>query len=322
MKRICLLILALLLLAACGRAEPVPVTAVPTAAEIQTVKIVDWQMEETRTLMEPTGIIVFEKKGAYGNQEIWLRDRTSKEETLLLDMRPDGAVPQFDQEINERYFAFHYGTKGLEIFDIAKLRAIELSGYFTKIGLLADGSIRVYEEPAGPNTPAFRFELSDLEGGSPVIVVEESPELKETQTLMETPDIVVFGKANDWSFRFARKEEIWLRDKTTGEETLLLGVSDYPGIGAVPHFSRQINNRYFVYSYSVPDTCNSEGGFIYDLQKQRAVTIELPWVFVDRVADGKVFWKEVQEGDEPGRTFCVDIADLDSDSPITPKEVH
>ena len=141
-------------------------------------------------------------------------------------------------------------------------------------------------------------------------------------TVMEDDTLLVFQKAivyNDIE-QSMQPQEIWLRDKNTGEETLLLGEN----IGALPHFSKQINERYFAYYYAIPESCDIRSDQIYDLQKRRTVAIEYPgWVFISRIADGKLYYKTVQEDEgDIVKTYTIDIAALDGGGPIIPKEVR
>jgi len=135
---------------------------------------------------------------------------------------------------------------------------------------------------------------------------------------METVTFIVLEKVASYN-----AQEIWLRDKASGEEVLLLGCGDIDG--AIPCFFEQINERYFIYSYAIPDSSNIGDAEIYDLQKKRSVDIEYPeWVFIDRISDENIYLKTAQEDEEDViiKTYAIDIADLDTDGPIIPEEVR
>jgi len=147
-------------------------------------------------------------------------------------------------------------------------------------------------------------------------VTEPLRQLRET-VKMETATCIVFEKADYIT------KEIWVRDKATREESLLLERSEtYDRL--VPNFSQEINERYFVYHYAVPETCHVDDFQIYDLQKRQTVDIKHPeWVFIDRIADGKLYLKSVKEYEDIViKTYTIAIAALDSDGPIIPKEVR
>jgi len=269
--------------------------------------------------------------------EIWLYDEATGKETQLLAARPDGTMPQFAEEISERYFAFCYGPPDtywpafrteLEFYDLEELRAVQIDcdGEFAVFGQELDGklyflSFTEYDEIES----VFTVELAALDRGGPVRAQRESPPpLTETETLMETRDFVVFEKAC-WAYYFGYKQEIWLRDKATGNETLLLRPDeDYDRY--VPYFSRRINERYFIFYYGLPDS-DAIGDFeIYDIKKLRTVEIEHPeWVYIDRIDRRRIYLKTATEYEEEDiiiNTYTIDIAALGNDGPIIPKKVR
>jgi len=269
-------------------------------------------------------------------EEIWLRNRATQEETRLLAARPDGTMPQFAEQISERYFAYYYGEpdtpnmeRRTEFYDLQEMRAVQIdcdeeSAVF---GQELDGklyflSFTEYDEIES----VFTVELAALDSGGPVRAHREAPPpLEETETLMETRDAVIFEKASGWVYYFPYQQEIWLRDKATGEESLLLGPDeDYSYV--IPFFDEQINERYFIYHYGVPETCNSGDFEIYDIKKLRTVEIEHPeWVYIDRIDRRRIYLKTVREYEEEDiiiNTYTIDIAALGNDGPIIPKKVR
>jgi len=161
----------------------------------------------------------------------------------------------------------------------------------------------------------------------PITTEETEPRPEWPAPLMEDEDRLVFQLRNYEGTNgiTITLQEIWLRDKATGEEILLLGLDDiYEEF--VPRFSKQINARYFVYCYLVPETCNVGDFEIYDLKKLRTVEIERPeWVYIDRIDRRRIYLKTVNEYGEDDviiNTYTIDIAALDGDGPIVPKEVR
>ncbi|MCL2495362.1 MAG: hypothetical protein FWE98_06885 [Oscillospiraceae bacterium] len=332
MKRICLLALALLLLAACGTAE-VATTVAPTTVEATAQPM--W----AKTLFEDAARLVYQKHllsyhyHGYA-QEIWLRDNVTNEETLLLAQRPDGTFPRFDASVYARYFSFRYGipgtydTGGLEFYDLEKRRAIALDcgGDDVVIDRTADEKVFLRAKVENEDERRiYAIDLAALDGDSPIKAERLlPPPLKESKTHMETADSIVFEKASGWSNYFPYRQELWLRDTATGEEALLLGYDDLDR--GVPYFSKQVNERYFAYFYGLPDTDAIDRDEIYDLQKRNTVEIERPeWIEIVLIADGKIYFKTAREyGDDDAtiKTYAIDIAALDADGPVIPKEVR
>lgn len=329
MKRICLAVLVLLVLSACGRAEPAE--PVDTTEAMRTTRY-----GMTKHLMSNEGLFVFKKDfdfdyfSAYA-QEIWLRDKSTGKEILLLSERPDGTMPCFDGEINARYFVYHYGnpeadtTSGMEIYDLQEQRTLQVkcNGENAVFDQVMDEKVYLRSRAEGDDEKRiFYFDIAALDSGGPITANRlMPPPLKETETHMETADAVVFTKATDWSYYFGYRQEIWLRDKATGEETLLLGPDTYEH--TMPYFTEKINDRYFTYYYAIPETCHADNSQIYDLDKLRPIQIDYSecagLVFFDHIADEKIYlygWVG-----ENRRTYTISIAALDSDGPIIPKEV-
>ena len=269
-------------------------------------------------------------------EEIWLRDNATQEETQLLAARPDGTMPQFAEEISARYFVFYYGLPDTydadrtELFyDLQELRAVQIDcdGENAIFDMLEDGKLYLLSRTEyGETISVFTMELAALDSGGPVRAHRESPPpLTETETLMETRDAVIFEKTSGWFYYFSYQQEIWLRNKATGEESLLLGPDeDYSYV--IPFFDEQINERYFIYHHGVPETCNSGDFEIYDIQKLRTVEIEHPeWVYIDRIDRRRIYLKTATEYEEEDiiiNTYTIDIAALDRDGPVIPKKVR
>jgi len=311
-------------------------TATELPPEETTAEETTIQWTEETPVMRGESWTVLEKK-AYGadyTQEIWLRDEATGEETLLLaSLGYDGLVPAFSRQVNERYFIYNYMVPEscdvwpFDIFDLQKRRTVDIERPDGRVIVAFTDEEMIYlrtlDDDGDMVGKRYVIPIADLDGGGPIIPKEGIRQLKETQTFMETADAIVFEKAANWWYPpYAYMQEIWLRDKATGEETLLLGAED----SAVPYFFEEINERYFFYNYEVPDTCNYGYAQIYDLQKRREVDIERPeWIRIDRIADGKIYWKTVNEYEEEDvviHTYTTDIADLGRDGPIIPKEAR
>ena len=148
--------------------------------------------------------------------------------------------------------------------------------------------------------------------------IETTIPSERTTILMETGTALVFEKGAGYT-----QQEIWLRDKATGEEALLLGCDEYEH--TVPFFTKKINDRYFAYRYAVPETDNISSVVIFDLQKSRTLQIDYSGcanlVFFDHVVDEKIYLRG-WIGENELREYTIDIAALDSDGPIIPKEVR
>jgi len=191
MKRCCLALLALLLLAACGRAEPAPVTAAPTTTEVETTVL-----SGTAILMETDTATVFETvimwpsvQGYAGKfvREIWLRDKATGEETLLLepdyDNERDNVVPLFVSKINERYFIFVYGIEGTDaqggptFYDLEKLHIVQVDyngihdAYFDHV---ADGKIHINEWMSDGSEifRSYTINIAALDSDGPITLKE------------------------------------------------------------------------------------------------------------------------------------------------------
>jgi len=160
---------------------------------------------------------------------------------------------------------------------------------------------------------------------------EETTVFSGTSILMETDTVTVFETVTMWPpvNGFAGKfiGEIWLHNKATGKETLLLE-PDYNNErdNVVPHFEGIVNDRYFVYYYWIDSTDAVGSPQFYDLEELCTVQVDYNGVYdpyFDHVAEGKIYintW--IEDDNDISRTYTIDIAALDSDGPITPKEVH
>lgn len=141
MKRLCLLGLALvlLLLSACGRAVPEatePESTVTTTTEIETTSE-EQTTEEAQTTyvhaLSDTVKVYMKKSGLYGSWEIWMRDETTGNDTLLLGFKEeDDLIPWLIDTIDDRYFVFVWAVMDSDgaswplLYDMQTKRQIEI----------------------------------------------------------------------------------------------------------------------------------------------------------------------------------------------------
>jgi len=114
-----------------------------------------------------------------------------------------------------------------------------------------------------------------------------------------------------------KQKRIVLRDKN-GTETILLGPEMHESRNnsyrmLVPFVGIVLNDRYFTFSWVLPESCASNAGYVYDIQLRRVIALEIDPdmqaypVFKDGVLYYYHGWSE--EGEEP--IFQIDLRDLD-----------
>jgi hypothetical protein len=132
MTKIILLVIVLLFWAACGTAgvesaetttEVITTTQAETTAEIATTEyeLPDWwELPALREIQLNDAITLFEIRHREWNifpDEIWVRNITTAEETLLFEQNERGAVPALGGRINDRFFTFGYYWEGSGPFE-------------------------------------------------------------------------------------------------------------------------------------------------------------------------------------------------------------
>jgi hypothetical protein len=176
MKRFCLLA-CVLLLSACGRAEPVSITTEPTSAKIETAteaEAAQQPLPSWTSALSDTITLFFQPSSDCG---IWMRDNRTGEEKLLLEVYDTGygpVIPWLIANINERYFAYCYApfdteTGGLMLYDVAQMRKIELPGFFL-LKEVKDGKVYLYQYVEDYLKDIVYFDISALDSGGPVVV--------------------------------------------------------------------------------------------------------------------------------------------------------
>ncbi|MDR2686833.1 MAG: hypothetical protein LBB75_03710 [Oscillospiraceae bacterium] len=195
--------------------------------------------------------------------------------------------------------------------------------------------------PASPATaPATAIETTMTQSAETTALPEATQPMKaKSRPLMETDAALVYATLYDTPELMGYTKEIWLRDKATGAETLLLekqrrdsGRYDMHGNKMygefLPRFEGEIDERYFAFRYDIPESDGAGSTQFYDLQKLREIQVDYGGYKVGfevggHVADGKIYlhtWVEDDSGDAPN--FAIDIASLDGGGPILPQEVH
>jgi len=135
----------------------------------------------------------------------------------------------------------------------------------------------------------------------------ELPERQEHEILLS--ETITIIEAHVWGI----SHEIWMRDETTGEETLLLEGNTY--YSGVPGIVSRVSGRFFQFRWFIPDTCGISGVLFYDIEQRREIPIA--WG-VALGENGRIYVHcEVGQGigvepeDVPAEFFCLSALEND-----------
>ena len=121
---------------------------------------------------------------------------------------------------------------------------------------------------------------------------------------------------------------IWLRDEQSGEETLLFDFEaegEHPDSGTA-HVQAVLNERYFLYSIGIVETCAVAGGMIFDAQRKMIIPVEFPedrdghFMFAQ---DGVLYYGDEFYGPEQGQIHLYTLTmgeDWDTAETLTASE--
>jgi len=185
MKRFCLVLFVLLLLSACGRAEPVATEPTTTEVELTTEEETTteeeaettqwWTLPSWSFALSDEITLFFQPSSECG---IWMRDNRTGEETLLLEVYGEynPVIPWYEGKISERYFAYSYAPfdtekGGLVFYDVVKMRKIELPDFcFFMLKEVKDGKVYMYQYIEEYLEAIVYFDISALDSGGPIAV--------------------------------------------------------------------------------------------------------------------------------------------------------
>ncbi|MCL2446743.1 MAG: hypothetical protein FWD06_08255 [Oscillospiraceae bacterium] len=142
-----------------------------------------------------------------------------------------------------------------------------------------------------------------------IIITEVITEYTTTQPPFDPNDLmreIALCEANTVFERttcpFALSREVWLRNELTGAEELLLGAEEiHTTFNDAPYsyfryaaLRYRINERFFVYSRFVPESCYNTNIRFFDVQQRRSIHIQLPdygyHSILMRVEDDRIYF--------------------------------